>query len=408
MQDLYGKGGLQLQDIGTKIKASRVKWLSHILTCKPSDFERLLCDKLIGKVSGFYGIKVLKGTNSKIDSKIPHKFYRSAVSHWRELSVRYSPGNLNCISQDWIYNNNLLKSPDGIVFTLPTNYRNPEKLPYYVPKIFHDLPVKSPEWGMRVEFRQLIRHMNEAYSSIQYHPSGKDCYLVHINEEYKDLLSLSFNDVYTFLLSKKTVARPWIVKWESEFELSSESWKDIWRNIHDSTLCYEVQSSAWEIIHRNFVSSSYIFRFIDSSVDPICKLCHILEDHRTHIIISCDVMCRVFKHFLTLLKLLDNSPLELEEIIFGITGDCKGLRRIRNYLTFNIKHILFRNRNNDFGGAQSAVPALVNKIRSYIISDLTLKYHVYKYRNRVDVFEKTFCLNNIIASVENGCLLVNI
>ena len=119
-------------------------------------------------------------------------------------------------------------------------------------------------------------------------------------------------------------------------------------------------------------------------------------------------MFRVFKHFLTLLKLLDNSPLELEEIIFGITGDCKGLRRIRNYFTFNIKHILYRNRNNDFGGAQSAVPALVNKIRSYIISDLTLKYHVYKYRNRVDVFEKTFCLNNIIASVENGCLLVNI
>ena len=119
-------------------------------------------------------------------------------------------------------------------------------------------------------------------------------------------------------------------------------------------------------------------------------------------------MFKVFKHFLTLLKLLDNSPLELEEIIFGFIGDCKGLRRIRNYLTLNIKHILFRNRNNDFGGAQSAVPALVNKIRSYIISDLTLKYHVYKYRNRVDVFEKTFCLNNIIASVENGRLLVNI
>ena len=148
---------------------------------------------------------------------------------------------------------------------------------------------------MKMEFRQMIRNMNEAYGNIQYHSSGKDCYLVQINEEYKDRLSLTFNDVFTLLLSKKSVVRPWIAKWESDFELSVESWKDIWRNIHDSTLCYEVQSSAWEIIHRNFVS--YIFRFIDSSVDPICKLCHILEDHRTHIIISCDVMFRVFKHF---------------------------------------------------------------------------------------------------------------
>ena len=119
-------------------------------------------------------------------------------------------------------------------------------------------------------------------------------------------------------------------------------------------------------------------------------------------------MFKVFKQFLTFLKLLDNSPLELEEIVFGITGECKGLCRIRNYLTFTIKHILFRNRNNNFGGPHLAVPALVKKIRNYIISDLTLKYHVYKSRNRVDVFEKTYCINSILAVIENGSLLVNI
>ena len=409
LHDSYENGGLQLQDISSKIKSCRVYWLSHLLSCNATDFERLLCDKLIGKVSGFYGMNLLRGATSSNDSKVHHRFYRNSISYWRELKIRYSPGNIDCITDDWVYNNELLKNEECVVFHPPGNYRNPAKFPYYVPKYFSDLPVKSPEWGMQPVFRVMIREMNAAYHRIQFDCNNKDCFYVICKGEEKALHGLCFNDIYSIFISKKSISRPWIEKWESEFDMIKDVWMFVWRNVHDKTLSYDVQSSAWEMIHRNFVSSSYITKYIDQSASTLCKLCHKVEEHRTHVFTSCEVMMKVFQKFLPLLKSIHNSPLELNEIVFGITeAKLNNLQRIRNYVTFAIKHILFRSRNTDFGGVHQAVLAIFKKIQRFVVEDLSIKYHIFKHKNKVDIFVNTFCINSVLVEIQDNTISVNI
>ena len=118
---------------------------------------------------------------------------------------------------------------------------------------------------------------------------------------------------------------------------------------------------------------------------------------------------KVYQKFLPLMKLIQNSPLELDEIVFGITeSKLTNLQRIRNYVTFAIKHILFRSRNTDFGGMHQAVLAICKKIQRYVVEDLSIKYHIFKYKNRVHIFVNTFCINSVLAEIQDNTLSVNI
>merc|ERR1711965_399937 len=111
---------------------------------------------------------------------------------------------------------------------------------------------------------------------------------------------------------------------------------------------------------------------------------------------------KVHQKFLPLLKSIHNSPLELNEIVFGITeAKLNNLQRIRNYVTFAIKHILFRSRNTDFGGIHQAVLAIFKKIQRFVVEDLSIKYHIFKHKNKVDNFVNTFCINSVSVEIQD-------
>jgi hypothetical protein len=67
---------------------------------------------------------------------------------------------------------------------------------------------------------------------------------------------------------------------------------------------------------------------------------------------------------------------------------------LRNYLTFTIRHIVYRNRNNEFSANSNIPQILKNKISKCIKNDLELKFNIAKEKNETALFEERFLENN--------------
>ena len=76
-------------------------------------------------------------------------------------------------------------------------------------------------------------------------------------------------------------------------------------------------------------------------------------------------------------------------------------------MTFTIRHIVYRNRNNEFSVNANIPQILKNEIIKFIKNDLELKFNIAKEKNETALFEERFLENNVLGKIENGELLTN-
>ena len=107
----------------------------------------------------------------------------------------------------------------------------------------------------------------------------------------------------------------------------------------------------------------------------MCKLCNTIQNERTHIFVTCEIINRVYSLFLPLLNsILEVNTMTQKEMIMGldISNYENGNRTIlRNYVTSFIKHVVFRSRNSSFGNDETTVNTLAKKIKSAIRADIS-------------------------------------
>ena len=80
---------------------------------------------------------------------------------------------------------------------------------------------------------------------------------------------------------------------------------------------------------------------------------------------------------------------------FGVFEYTNNKTNLRNYLTFTIRHIVYRNRNNEFSANANIPQILKNKITKYIKNYLELKFNIAKEKNKTALFEEYLCLLKI-------------
>ena len=177
-------------------------------------------------------------------------------------------------------------------------------------------------------------------------------------------------------------------------------WEQIWLTIHNSTLKYEIQSSIWEMIHRNYICG-YILKQMHKT-DGICKLCNMLERQRTHIFMKCNIIKSLYLYFNALLLQLDSRNLTEEEMAFGIYEDKSSKISLRNYITFVIRHIVYRNRNLQISIGGNITTVLKQKIRYYIKKDLKEKFDIAKINKDVENFKNKYIINEYIGKIQNN------
>ena len=97
-----------------------------------------------------------------------------------------------------------------------------------------------------------------------------------------------------------------------------------------------------------------------------------------------------------------------DELAFGIAGtDIQTLGRkdlIRNFITFIIRTVVFKNRHKNYGSIQSAINVLENKIRFKIRKVLREKYTIFKHKYTVPKYIETYLIDNILGSVQGNIL----
>ena len=141
--------------------------------------------------------------------------------------------------------------------------------------------------------------------------------------------------------------------------------------------------------------------------DGKCKLCKTIESKRTHIFMDCIITKQILDQFTDFLRAFVDIDITHKEVAFGIFEYTNNKTNLRNYLTFTIRHIVYRNRNNEFSANANIPQILKNKIIKYIKNDLELKFNIAKEKNKTALFEERFLENNVLGKIENGELLTN-
>ena len=79
---------------------------------------------------------------------------------------------------------------------------------------------------------------------------------------------------------------------------------------------------------------------------------------------------------------MDEKQLDDEEMAFGIYKNLNPKKRLRNYLTFTIRHITFKLRGVQLHNSDVASQTIIQKTRIFIKKDLGIKFlnalHFYK------------------------------
>ena len=211
-----------------------------------------------------------------------------------------------------------------------------------------------------------------------------------------------FKDIYVCILAKAdSQINIWENKWALEMENGQDiNWEQVWISVHNKMLNYKMQSSIWEMIHRNYICG-YILKQMNRS-DGLCKLCNNLEQNRTHVFMSCEVIDRLYQHFSYILSQLGPTNLSDKERAFGIYEQDDIKSKLRNYITYAIRHIVFRSRNMECPTNGAIFNILANKIKAYIKQDVKERYYFYKYKNKLEYFKETYLLDGVIGKIENN------
>ena len=317
------------------------------------------------------------------------------------MNIFFCPKNYESIKNDWIYHNTLLTDEHGRVFK-PPGY-NANGYPDYYPTKFVDLPVRVPIGDLRGAFRSLIPKLNTAYHNITFSDQDEDNFkLTKLNDEKMYNINGFFKDIYACILAKSDPQiNIWQNKWALEMENGQDiNWEQVWISVHNKMLNYKMQSSIWEMIHRNYICG-YILKQMNRS-DGLCKLCNNLEQNRTHVFMSCEVIDRLYQHFSYILSQLGPTNLSDKERAFGIYEQDDIKSKLRNYITYAIRHIVFRSRNMECPTNGAIFNILANKIKAYIKQDVKERYYFYKYKNKLEYFKETYLLDGVIGKIENN------
>ena len=283
-------------------------------------------------------------------------------------------------------------------------------MPQYVPKYFKDLPVQVPLRDLRGIFRALIPKLNRAFHKIQYTNNDHDNFFLTRENETIMITKGVFKDIYNSILQSRinNNTKIWEQKWAVELNMleGGLNWDEIWKVVHNGIVNYKVQSSIWEMIHRNFICG-YILKQMHKS-DGVCKLCNKLERQRTHIFMNCDIINSVYNHFSNITTIFDNSALSQKEKAFGIFEQISDKKILRNYTTFIIRHVIYRNRNMAVNRGVNVQLIVINKVKQFIRKDLKNRFNIAKFKSELQSFKEKYLIEEVFGKIEDSELVLHI
>jgi len=374
----FEQGGLQLVDIGCKIKAQRIKRIMYLLSVDDDNIERFLADALIGKDNRFGQNGLSYGMISNLDliNRIKNDFYKNALQAVNSIEITFKPASLRHIQHEPVFYNKMFLNSNEQVFTLSRFKRS-------MPKTVKQLQITSNSGEPFVW--ETIRTLRLSQNSLTFSNLQENMYIIEFQGSQYDLKSLDFKVVYLYLLEVKNEIREWEAKWCSCLSINSIDWKVVWGKIHNNINHPRIKSASWELIHLNF--------WCGYKARERCKLCGEEELDTTHIVNECKVLIEILKAFH--LYAICNSKMA---ITFGLDND-----DYHNFILFHIKCVVFKSRFKQFNSKAQAIRALENKTRYAIKKDLGHRFEQAKKMGKLSDFTNMFKIDIQDNSIRKLC-----
>ena len=123
-------------------------------------------------------------------------------------------------------------------------------------------------------------------------------------------------------------------------------------------------------------------------------------------------MTACINDYQNILSVLNEEIITKDEMAFGLVGapigEMSSKINLRNFITFIIRHVVFRNRHIDFGGKDRAKLVLKDKVKDKIKKELINKWIEYRARNALDEYANKYLIENILGRIENEILTITI
>ena len=139
--------------------------------------------------------------------------------------------------------------------------------------------------------------------------------------------------------------------------------------------------------------------------DGICKLCQKIERQRTHIFMKCDLIQKLYEYFSPFLLRLDPT---VKEKAFGIFEQVNKKKLLRNYITYTIRHTIYRNRNMTVSRNDYILIILIKKVKYWIRKDLKERFNIAKMKHILHDFQNNYLIEDILGTLEDNKLKMNI
>ena len=377
-------GGIKLIHINTKAIASRIKWLSEVITNWELAVNKEIIDTLIGQQKhGYYGLNVIYLSTGIIKRmKIKSTYYDEIIKAMAELEPAKK---IEDIQGENVLYNNIFKDNKGGKVTWP--YINTvQKRTYGELKIEHD----KKENGENHD-RRLARY----YELIKVEPSTYNDFTLTIlgteGTEIIPMIKIEEKVIYISLIKQKFYRlHKSEIKWVDHFSPELLDFKEIWAALQNNIVSEKTRSCIWEQIHLSFFTT-YWFNKI-SNEKNICPLCKETPQSMKHILLECALVKKLWEEIKGKIMLIVPEAVTQQEMVFGITKDTKKPQyKVRNWITYKLREIVSKQEKATYDKPHVNNEKQIKlKFNKEILKEMTYKYLLHKREGTLNRFHEWF------------------
>ena len=418
------EGGLGLVDISLKIKAQRIKYISHLFTSRFSDKWQILADYFIGLYRGScMGRIILKSYIFPRAANIINMptIYKDCLRAWHSVGVINTkpPSTMAHVLDTPIFlntgltlgNKRPLFNADFITNGLRTvgDLINDADEFMEPASCLHRFSIESNAANILLLGRiiEYIPHQwKRALINDQQGYETAD-YLGVPDPDQKGgvLLVSKFNTRRLYLLMLKKTTRDATVaslrRWKAVFHNDNLTAKQMFSGTHSHNMCNLVSDLQWKSIHRVLTTNRFLNQceLIESAE---CSLCGNTDETILHTFTSCPnatVFWVKVRPIFNKLVHVGGNPLGTFNICFGFSHLHKRINEksisLANYLLFTAKHCIWVARCLKKDGKNTdPFPIFRNKIKNRIMEE----YVSYSEQGpgSLTIFDNRWCSNKAV------------
>ena len=375
-------GGLKLINITFKSHASKIMWLTHLLTNSALQTHLQLVTRLLGTQRGHKsGLELffVPHTYARRSLKVNTPFYKEAIVAFTALNLQQHVPTAEALGQQNVHYNRIFTD------------EHDKPLPI-TPRSSRDGHVRYKDFK-----REHFKHsMHDTYDKPMLAVFSKIAHLNHNPKEhavitdlkgYLSFTALTEKLLYHELLFSLYHDHHSSPRWAGYFR-DPLHWEKIWENCHNILSTESTKTAIWEQIHLNFFTQ-YCHNKGHGTSDT-CPLCHTLPLNRHHLIISCPFTVQLFHDLEPYLNLIHPSAVTEYEMAFGLDGHTPSVL-LRNWLTFTLRQCIGRQEMVAVNHpAANHALQVKTRLNSQIRKEVIHKYYYCQQFHHADFFAKHY------------------